>query len=119
MKLQNLHAEIKYEKNNLDVMTTPSVAHTDVGTINTILGFYIRLAHGTVYCHFMETFSDLDLTQKQVSALWLAADHLYIAQVNLAQMLGMDRATIMTIINRMEVLGVCRKCQRSHNTQKT
>ena len=51
------------------------------------MGFHIRLAHGAVYRHFTETFSDLDLTQKQVSVLWLVDDHPGIAQIDVGQRL--------------------------------
>ncbi|RYD67871.1 MAG: MarR family transcriptional regulator [Sphingomonadales bacterium] len=73
-----------------------------VGAINDILGFHIRLAHGAVYRHFQETFEQLDLTQKQVSLLWLVGEHPGIAQTDLAQRLQMDRATVMAIVNRLQ-----------------
>ena len=73
-----------------------------VGAINDILGFHIRLAHGAVYRHFLETFAHLDLTQKQVSVLWLVSDHPGIAQTELSQRLQMDRATVMAIVNRLQ-----------------
>ncbi|CAN5486506.1 N/A [soil metagenome] len=73
-----------------------------VGPINEIVGFHIRLAHGAVYRHFMETFAHLDLTQKQVSVLWLVFDHPGIAQTDLARRLQMDRATVMAIVNRLQ-----------------
>jgi DNA-binding MarR family transcriptional regulator len=50
----------------------------------------------------MDTFVDLDLTQKQVSVLWLVDDHPDIAQTDLAQRLRMDRATTMAIVNRLQ-----------------
>lgn len=90
----------------LDTITTPHVdGDEDIGAIKDILGFHIRLAHGAVYRHFMETFNDLELTQKQVSVLWLVDDHPGIAQTDLAQRLRMDRATTMAIINRLEARG--------------
>ncbi len=73
-----------------------------VGELNDILGFHIRLAHGAVYRHFTETFVDLDLTQKQVSALWLVDEYPGIAQIEVGQRLRMDRATTMTIVNRLQ-----------------
>lgn len=73
-----------------------------VGELNDIVGFHIRLAHGAVYRHFSETFSDLDLTQKQVSVLWLVGERPGIAQIELGQVLRMDRATTMTIVNRLQ-----------------
>ena len=87
----------------LPVPTTPHVAgDEDIGEIRNIVGFHIRLAHGAVYRQFTETFTDLDLTQKQVSVLWLVDDHPDISQTDLAQRMRMDRATTMAIVNRLE-----------------
>ncbi|PCD03906.1 MarR family transcriptional regulator [Sphingomonas spermidinifaciens] len=86
--------------------TLPSVGHAaDIGDLRDIVGFHLRLAYGAVYRHFAETFSHLDLTQKQVSVLWLVADHPDIAQTGLAQRMRMDRATTMAIVNRLEARG--------------
>ncbi len=87
---------------DLDAITPDATGDSDIGEIKDIVGFHIRLAHGAVYRHFMETFTDLDLTQKQVSVLWLVADHPDIAQTDLALRLRMDRATTMAIVNRLE-----------------
>ncbi len=85
------------------VPTTPHVeGDEDIGEIRDIVGFHIRLAHGAVYRHFTETFTDIDLTQKQVSVLWLVDDHPDIAQTDLAARMRMDRATTMAIVNRLE-----------------
>lgn len=74
----------------------------DVGALSGILGFHIRLAHGAVYRHFTDTFGHLELTQKQVSVLWLIDDHPGIAQADVARRLQMDRATVMAIVNRLQ-----------------
>ncbi|WP_353200626.1 MarR family transcriptional regulator [Sandarakinorhabdus sp.] len=85
------------------VSTTPRIGgDDDVGEIGSIVGFHLRLAHGAVYRHFSETFADLGLTQKQVSILWLIDDRPDIAQTDLAQLMRMDRATTMAIVNRLE-----------------
>lgn len=92
------------------VPTTPHVAgDDDIGEIRNIVGFHIRLAHGAVYRHFSETFADLDLTQKQVSVLWLVDDHPDISQTDLAQRMRMDRATTMAIVNRLEAKGYLKR----------
>jgi len=80
-------------------------ADRDIGGLDEIMGFHIRLAHGAVYRHFTETFAELDLTQKQVSALWLIDDHPDIAQADIGRRLSMDRATVMAIINRLQTRG--------------
>jgi DNA-binding MarR family transcriptional regulator len=88
------------------VPTTPHVdGDEDIGEIRNIVGFHIRLAHGAVYRHFTETFQDIELTQKQVSVLWLVDDHPDIAQTDLAQRMRMDRATTMAIVNRLQGRG--------------
>ena len=74
----------------------------DIGGIADIVGFHIRLAHAAVLRHFTETFTDLELTQKQVSVLWLVDDHPGISQIEVGRRLRMDRATTMTIVNRLQ-----------------
>ena len=73
-----------------------------IAALGDILGFHIRLAHGAVYRHFTETFTGLGLTQKQVSVLWLVAEEPGIAQIAVGGRLRMDRATTMTIVNRLQ-----------------
>lgn len=80
-----------------------------LGELNDIVGFHIRLAHGAVYRHFTETFTDLELTQKQVSVLWMIDDAPGISQIAVGQKLRMDRATTMTIVNRLQDRGFLRR----------
>ena len=88
------------------VPTTPHVdGDEDISEIRNIVGFHIRLAHGAVYRHFTESFNHLDLSQKQVSVLWLVDDHPDIAQTDLAKRMRMDRATTMAIVNRLQARG--------------
>jgi DNA-binding MarR family transcriptional regulator len=89
-------------KETLTITTPPGEDAEDIGEIRDIVGFHLRLAHGAVYRHFTETFTDLGLTQKQVSVLWLVDDHPGIAQTGLSQRMRMDRATTMAIVNRLE-----------------
>jgi DNA-binding MarR family transcriptional regulator len=81
----------------------------DLGGLEDVLGFHIRLAHGAVYRHFTETFANLDLTQKQVSALWLVAERPGIS---------MDRATTMTIVNRLQQRAYLRRERSASDGRK-
>ena len=81
----------------------------DFGGLDAVVGFHIRLAHGAVYRHFTETFAELELTQKQVSVLWLVGQNPGVAQVDLGTRLRMDRATTMTIVNRLQERGYLRR----------
>lgn len=88
--------------NGAELARTGAPEEEGIGALDAILGFHIRLAHGAVYRHFTESFSHLDLTQKQVSVLWLIEQYPGIAQTDLAQRLQMDRATVMGIVNRLQ-----------------
>ena len=90
----------------------------DLGELADIVGFHIRLAHVAVYRHFTETFSDLELTQKQVSVLWLVDDHPGISQIAVGQRLQMDRATTMTIVNRLQERGYLRRERSTSDARK-
>lgn len=92
--------------------------HAEVGEIDQILGFHIRLAHVAVYRHFMETFAELDLTQKQVAVMWLIGDHPSIAQADLGRRLRIDRATIMAIINRLQKKGYVQRGQSTSDGRR-
>jgi len=101
-----------------DEFVTPPGSDEDVGELASILGFHTRLAHGAVYRHFTETFSSLDLTQKQVSVLWLVDDHPGIAQSELSQRLRMDRATTMAIVNRLQARHLLRRTASAKDGRK-
>ena len=90
----------------------------ELGGLNDILGLRIRLAHGAVYRHFAETFIDLGLTQKQVSALWLVNDNPGISQIALGGRLRMDRATTMTIVNRLQERAFMRRERSTSDGRK-
>ena len=90
----------------------------DIGGLNDIVGFHIRLAHVAVYRHFTETFADLDLTQKQVSVMWLVGDHPGISQIEVGQRLQMDRATTMTMVNRLQEREFLRRERSTSDARK-
>lgn len=97
---------------------TPDSTGSDVGALDGIVGFHIRLAHGAVYRHFTETFVDLGLTQKQVSVLWLVGDHPGISQIEVGSLLRMDRATTMTIVNRLQERSYLRRERSEEDGRK-
>ncbi len=93
-------------------------ADSGIGALDSILGFHIRLAHGAVYRHFNEAFAELELTQKQVSVLWLVSDRPGIAQIDVGGRLQMDRATTMTIVNRLQERGYLRRERSASDGRK-
>ena len=67
-----------------------------------LLGYRLRRAQGAMHRDFMAAVASLDHTQKQAATLWLINSNAGVAQVSVAGALGMDRATMMAIIDRLE-----------------
>jgi len=93
----------------------------DSGQTNRIehaLSFHLGQAQGTSNRHFTEIVATLGLTLKQVSALWLIADHPGLSQMDLGQKLQMDRATTMGVVNRLQARGLIRREKSTSDARK-
>jgi len=71
-----------------------------------LLGYRLRRAQGAMHRDYMATVAGLELTQKQTATLWLINANPGVAQVSVAAALGMDRATMMSITDRLEERGL-------------
>ena len=67
-----------------------------------LLGYRLRRAQGAMHRDFMAALADFNLTQKQAATLWLVSANAGVSQVSVAAALGMDRATMMALIDRLE-----------------
>jgi len=70
-----------------------------------LLGYLLRRAQGAMHRDFMAAVAEFALTQKQVATLWLIHANPGVSQVDVAAALGMDRATMMSLIDRLEDRG--------------
>jgi len=71
-----------------------------------LLGYRLRRAQGAMHRDYMATVTGLELTQKQTATLWLINANPGVAQVSVAAALGMDRATMMAVTDRLEDRGL-------------
>ena len=71
-----------------------------------LLGYSLRRAQGAMHRDYMAAVAGLKLTQKQTATLWLISANPGVSQVSVAAALGMDRATMMAITNRLETRGL-------------
>jgi DNA-binding MarR family transcriptional regulator len=76
-----------------------------IGQLDSLIGFHLRLASSAFYHDFMNEMSELALTPKQFSVLELIASNPGVSQIDIAGRLGMDRATMMALTNRLESRG--------------
>ncbi|WP_028747144.1 MarR family winged helix-turn-helix transcriptional regulator [Rhizobium mesoamericanum] len=73
----------------------------DVGRLGDLLGFHLRMANVAIYRDFAQTMEELGLTQKQLAVMELVAGNPGASQIDLANTLGTDRATMMALVNRL------------------
>jgi DNA-binding MarR family transcriptional regulator len=73
--------------------------------LDSLLGYLLRRAQGAMHRDFMAAVADLGLTQKQAATLWLIQANAGVSQAELAVSLGMDRATMMAVTDRLEDRG--------------
>ena len=71
-----------------------------------LLGYRLRRAQGAVHRDYMAAVGGLKLTQKQTATLWLIDANPGVSQVAVAAALGMDRATMMAVTNRLQDRGL-------------
>jgi len=73
--------------------------------LDSLLGYQLRRAQGAMHRDFMAAVADFELTQKQMATLWLIQANAGVSQVEVAAALGMDRATMMALTDRLEDRG--------------
>ena len=70
--------------------------------LTALLGFQVRRAQIAMYRDFIASLKELDLTQKQYAVLSLLQANPGASQIAIAGTLGMDRATMMAIVDRLQ-----------------
>ncbi|MDO1582998.1 MarR family winged helix-turn-helix transcriptional regulator [Rhizobium oryzicola] len=78
-----------------------SVEGLERGWLKSIVGYHLRMAHVALYRDFAAAMAEFDLTQKQMAALVLIATNPGASQVDVANALSMDRATMMGMVKRL------------------
>lgn len=73
--------------------------------LDSLLGYLLRRAQGAMHRDFLAAVAEFALTQKQVATLWLIQANPGVSQVEVAATLGMDRATMMSVTDRLEDRG--------------
>jgi MarR family transcriptional regulator, organic hydroperoxide resistance regulator len=77
-------------------------AGVDRDGLDDLLGFQLRLAYIAISRNFAAAVVQSELTQKQIGVLWLIGANPGVSQITLANELGMDRASMMAIVDRLE-----------------
>ncbi|MHB8287497.1 MAG: MarR family winged helix-turn-helix transcriptional regulator [Caulobacteraceae bacterium] len=71
-----------------------------------LLGFHVRMANAAIVRDFNVAMAAFGVTQKQFAVLRLIQENSGVSQVDLATVLGTDRATMMALVDRLERRGL-------------
>lgn len=74
----------------------------DLGILPDLIGYNLHRAEIASYRSFVKSFSGPRTTPKQFSALLLIGANPAISQIELGKLLGMDRATTMALVQKMQ-----------------
>lgn len=92
-----------------EVVVGSTAFSPDFSGLDQLLGYRLRRAQGAVYRNYLATLNGLKLTQKQAAVLWLVMSNPRVAQGAIGSALGMDRATMMVLVDRLEERGLVRR----------
>jgi DNA-binding MarR family transcriptional regulator len=74
----------------------------DFAGLDRLFGYRLRRAQGAVHRDYMATVDELKLTQKQTAVMWLVQANPGVSQGGIGAVLGIDRATMMALVDRLE-----------------
>jgi DNA-binding MarR family transcriptional regulator len=78
----------------------------DLGMLPELLGYQLRRAQVAAFQHFGETMGALDVTPGQFGMLAVIGSNPGLSQTQLGNALGIDRSTVVAMIDRLEARGL-------------
>jgi DNA-binding MarR family transcriptional regulator len=80
----------------------PSGAHVDLGCLPKLLGYNLRRAHQSSWRAYVNTIGEQNIRPGLFSLLVLVQNNPGIAQIELGTHLGVDKASIVALLDRLE-----------------
>ncbi len=97
--MTTFHAPEEYSPSSALNASTSGVK---LGSLQEILGFHLRLANVAVFQDYQATMAGLALTPKQFAVLELIEENPGASQIDIANCLRMDKASMMALVNKLE-----------------
>lgn len=89
-----------------------AAAAIDLGLLAGNLGYHLRLAHARVFQDFARSMAAFKLSPGQLGMLLLVAANPGLSQSALGVALGIDRSTVVPLVDRLEARGLVRRDAR-------
>jgi len=95
-----------------------------LGVLDDHLGYFLRRVQVWVFQDFIRTLSSIDLRPAQYSVLSVIGANRGLSQADVAQLLGIERARLVRLLDRLEKRGLTQRLaspvdRRSHALQLT
>ena len=95
-----------------------------IGVLDGHLGYFLRRTQVWVFQDFIRTLSSIDLRPAQYSVLSVIAANRGLSQADVAELLGIERARLVRLLDRLERRGLTQRLaspvdRRSHALQLT
>ncbi|HEY1506772.1 MAG TPA: MarR family transcriptional regulator [Stellaceae bacterium] len=90
-------------------------ARADFGLLPDLLGYHLRRAQSAVFQDFAVSMNGANVTPGQFGVLALIAANAGLSQTRLAEILGIDRSTLVAVIDRLERHGLVERAARPND----
>ena len=87
----------------------------DFGLLPDLLGYHLRRAQSAVFQDFAAGMNGADITPGQFGVLALIQANSGLSQTRLAQILGIDRSTLVAVIDKLERQGLVERAARPND----
>lgn len=87
----------------------------DFGLLPDILGYHLRRAQSAVFQDFAATMNGANVTPGQFGVLALIEANAGLSQTRLAEILGIDRSTLVAVIDKLEGQGLVERAARPND----
>lgn len=92
--------------------TAPTAAY---GLLPDLLGYHLRRAQSAVFQDFAATMNGADITPGQFGVLALIDANSGLSQTRLAGILGIDRSTLVAVLDKLECQGLVERATRPND----
>jgi DNA-binding MarR family transcriptional regulator len=87
----------------------------DFGLLPDLLGYHLRRAQSAVFQDFAATMNGANVTPGQFGVLALIEANTGLSQTRLAEILGIDRSTLVAVIDKLERHGLVERAARPND----
>lgn len=84
----------------------PGSNGVDLGMLKSLLGYHLRRAQVAVFQHFTTVMGEVEITPGQFGVLSVINGNPGLSQTQLGNALGIDRSTVVAVIDRLEGRGL-------------